>query len=101
MRARLQRNFGTAANQVLWRGLVPLIGDPSFADDSVFAIDRWLARVDADRRKIPLARKIIQDKPDSRRRPLHRRRRRRGAGGGLRPDGGRLRHPAPGRRRAR
>jgi hypothetical protein len=65
MRARLQRNFGTAANQVLWRGQAPLIGDPSFADDSVFAIDRWLARVDADRRRVPLARKIIQDKPDS------------------------------------
>ena len=34
MRARLMRNFGTAANQVLWRGQAPLIGDPSFADDA-------------------------------------------------------------------
>jgi hypothetical protein len=65
MRARLQRNFGTAANQILWRGQAPLIGDPSFADDSVFAMDRWLARVDADHRKVRLARKIIQDKPDT------------------------------------
>jgi hypothetical protein len=65
MRARLQRNFGTAENQVLWRGQAPLIGDPSYADDSVFAMDRWLARVHADRRKVPLARKIIQDKPGS------------------------------------
>jgi len=63
MRARLQRNFGTAANQILWRGQVPLIGDPSFADDSVFAMDRWLAAVHADHRKLPLARKIIEDKP--------------------------------------
>jgi hypothetical protein len=63
MRARLERNFGTAANQILWRGQAPLVGDPSFADDSVFAMDRWLARVDADHRKVPLARKIIQDKP--------------------------------------
>src|SRR3954470_1392517 len=62
MRARLERNFGTAANQVLWRGQVPLIGDPSFADDSVFTMDRWLARVHADHRKVPLARKIIEDK---------------------------------------
>jgi len=62
MRARLERNFGTAANQVLWRGQAPLIGDPSFADDSVFAIDRWLARVHADHRKVPLARKIIEGK---------------------------------------
>ncbi len=65
MRARLLRNFGTAANQILWRGQVPLIGDPSFADDAVFAMDRWLARVDADHRKVPLPRKIIQDKPDT------------------------------------
>jgi hypothetical protein len=65
MRARLLRNFGTAANQVLWRGQAALIGDPAFADEAVFAMDRWLARVHADRRKIPLARKIIQDKPDS------------------------------------
>jgi hypothetical protein len=65
MRARLQRNFGTAANQILWRGQAPLIGDPSYAQDAVFAVDRWLARVHADDRKIPLAKKIIQDKPDS------------------------------------
>jgi hypothetical protein len=64
MRARLQRNFGTAANQVLWRGQAPLIGDPAFADEAIFAVDRWLARVHADRRRVPLARKIIQDKPD-------------------------------------
>src|SRR3954449_3285185 len=38
MRARLERNFGTAANQILWRGQAPLIGDPSFADDAVFAV---------------------------------------------------------------
>src|SRR4051794_11464793 len=63
MRARLERNFGTAANQILWRGQAPLIGDPSYADDSVFAMDKWLARVAADHRKIPLSRKIIQDKP--------------------------------------
>jgi hypothetical protein len=63
MRARLERNFGTAANQVLWRGEAPLIGDPSFAAESVFAMDRWLARVHADHRRVPLARKIIQDRP--------------------------------------
>ena len=65
MRARLERNFGTAANQILWRGQSPLIGDPSYADDAVFAVDRWLARVHADRRRVPLPRKIIQDRPDT------------------------------------
>lgn len=65
LRARLLRNFGTAANQVLWRGQAPLIGDPAFAGDAVYALDDWLARVHADRRKVPLAKKIIQNKPDS------------------------------------
>jgi hypothetical protein len=63
MRARLERNFGTAANQVLWRGAVPLVGDVTFADEAVFAMDRWLARVDGDHRRVPLGRKIIEDKP--------------------------------------
>ncbi|MCA1706888.1 MAG: DUF6351 family protein, partial [Actinobacteria bacterium] len=63
MRARLLRNFGTAANQVLWRGQAALIGDPSFAVDAVFTVDRWLARVNGDKREVPLAKKIIQDKP--------------------------------------
>jgi Tannase-like family of unknown function (DUF6351) len=63
MRARLERNFGTAANQILWRGAAPLIGDPSYADESVFAMDSWLARVHADRRKVSLARKIVEDRP--------------------------------------
>jgi hypothetical protein len=63
MRARLLRNFGTDANQVLWRGQVPLLGDVNYAVDAVYALDRWLARVDADRRAVPLAKKIIQDRP--------------------------------------
>jgi hypothetical protein len=65
LRARLMRDFGTAANQVLWRGPALLIGDPSFADEAVFAVDRWLGQVHHDHRKIPLARKIIKDKPKS------------------------------------
>ncbi|MBV9292885.1 MAG: hypothetical protein JO222_10595 [Frankiales bacterium] len=63
MRARLLRNFGTAANQVLWRGQVALLGDANYVDQSVIAMDRWLARVNADHRHIPLSQKIIQDKP--------------------------------------
>ncbi|MDQ6835436.1 MAG: DUF6351 family protein, partial [Actinomycetota bacterium] len=63
MRARLLRNFGTAANQVLWQGQAPLIGDPSYVDAAVFAMDGWLAKVNADHRGVALPRKIIQDKP--------------------------------------
>ena len=65
MRDRLLQNFGTAANQVLWQGPAPLIGDPSFADDAVYAMDGWLARVYADHRNVALSQKILQDKPAS------------------------------------
>src|SRR3954453_10059188 len=63
MRARLLRNFGTAANQVLWRGQAPIIGDSNYVDESVFAMDKWLGRFEADGRDVPLPQKIIQDKP--------------------------------------
>jgi hypothetical protein len=63
MQARLQSEFGTSANQVMWRGSEPLHGDPSFLDDSVFAMDEWLGAVHADNRQVPLATKIIEDKP--------------------------------------
>ncbi|MFZ0041508.1 MAG: DUF6351 family protein, partial [Solirubrobacteraceae bacterium] len=65
MRDRLLRNFGTAANQILWQGPAPLIGDPTFSDAAVFAMDGWLGKVNADHRGIPLSQKIIQDKPDT------------------------------------
>jgi hypothetical protein len=63
MRARLMRNFGTAANQILWRGQVPLLGDTNYVDQSIVAIDGWLANVEKDPRDLSLARKIIDDKP--------------------------------------
>jgi hypothetical protein len=63
MRARLLREFGTAGNQVLWRGQVPLLGDTNYVDEAIFALDRWLSRVEADHRRVPLAQKILSDKP--------------------------------------
>jgi hypothetical protein len=63
MRARLMEDFGTAANQVLWRGLAPIIGDVNYADQAVFAMDNWLAQVHADHSSLSLPQKIIQDKP--------------------------------------
>jgi hypothetical protein len=65
MRARLDRNFGTHANQILWRGQVPIFGDTTFTDDSILAMDEWLAAVAKDPRRMPLAKKIIADKPES------------------------------------
>ena len=63
MRARLLRNFGTAANQVLWRGQTPIVGDASYADAAVLAADQWVARFTADQRPVPLAQKIREDRP--------------------------------------
>jgi hypothetical protein len=63
MRARLLRDFGTSANQVLWRGAAPLIGDATYSDKAVMAMSHWLGRVREDHRGIPLPQKIIQDKP--------------------------------------
>ena len=65
MRARLEREHGTAANQVLWRGQVPLLGDAGYTDQSIIAMDGWLAAVEKDERDVPLARKILEDKPES------------------------------------
>jgi len=63
MRARLEREHGTAANQLLWRGQVPLFGDANYVDEAILAVDRWLAVVEKDPRDVPLAQKIIEDKP--------------------------------------
>jgi hypothetical protein len=63
MRARLDREHGTHANQILWRGQTPLVGDPSYGDQSIVAVDGWLAIVEKDPRDLPLAKKIIADKP--------------------------------------
>ena len=65
MRERLIREHGTAANQVFWEGQTPLLGDPSFVDDSINKVDEWLAVVEADNRKVPLARKIIDAKAEA------------------------------------
>jgi hypothetical protein len=63
LRARLEREHGTAANQLLWRGSVALFGDVTFESDAILAMDKWLAAVEADKRNVPLARKIIEDRP--------------------------------------
>lgn len=59
MRDRLIREHGTADNQVFWEGQTPLLGDVTFVDASISAMDEWLAAVDADDRDIDLAQKIL------------------------------------------
>ena len=63
IRARLEREHGTFANQVIWFGAVPLMGDPNYATEAMLAMDRWLAAVEADRGTGSLAEKIIRDRP--------------------------------------
>jgi len=63
VRARLEREHGTAANQLLWRGSVPLLGDANYASQSIVAMDKWLAAVEADSRSVPVAQKILEDRP--------------------------------------
>ncbi|HJR19204.1 MAG TPA: DUF6351 family protein [Actinomycetota bacterium] len=63
VRARLEREHGTHANQVIWGGAAPIIGDVNYTTLGLVAMDRWLAAVEKDERNIPLAKKIIADKP--------------------------------------
>ena len=65
MRARLEREHGQAKNQVLWRGQVPLLGDAGYQGQAIVAMDEWLAAVEKDKRNVPLAQKILDDKPAS------------------------------------
>jgi hypothetical protein len=63
MRARLEQQNGTFANQVIWQGVVPLLGDVNYTTDGLVAMNRWLDAVDADTRAVPRSQKVIEDKP--------------------------------------
>jgi hypothetical protein len=63
IRARLEQQNGTFANQVIWQGVVPLLGDVNYTTDGLVAMNRWLDTVDADTRNVPRSQKIIEDKP--------------------------------------
>jgi hypothetical protein len=64
VRARLDREHGGHANQLIWEGPVTFTADPECERNSFIAIDRWLEAVAADRRDVPLARKVAEDRPD-------------------------------------
>jgi hypothetical protein len=64
IRSRLDRAHGTHANQVMWQGPAPIIGDPvELNQTALVAIDRWLTAVDNDHSHHSLANKVIADKP--------------------------------------
>jgi hypothetical protein len=63
IRARLEREHGSYANQVIWEGPVPLIGQTDYTVLGLRAMDRWLSAVEKDARDVPVSRKIVDDKP--------------------------------------
>ena len=61
---RLQKDQGHTDNRVMWFGTTPLIGNTDWAKEALFEMDRWLTAVEADKRKLPLRQKVVEDKPD-------------------------------------
>ena len=63
VRARLDREHGTHANQLIWEGPEPLLADNNCGTNSFLAMDQWLTAVEADHSPTPTAQKVIGDKP--------------------------------------
>jgi hypothetical protein len=63
IRARLDREHGSHANQLIWEGPLPIIGDSNCTVQSLIAMDRWLTAIEHDQRGRPLAQKVAGDKP--------------------------------------
>ena len=63
MRARLLREQGHLDNYVMWFGPAPILGSTEFGTEALIEMDRWLAAVEADDRKLPLEEKIAEDRP--------------------------------------
>src|SRR4051794_1654054 len=64
LRGRLDRAHKTHANQVMWQGPAPIIGDPvQLNSGALAAMTRWLDAVEADKSGKPLPAKVIADKP--------------------------------------
>lgn len=63
IRARLDREHGGHANQLIWEGPISFIADNNCEVNSFRAVDKWLARVNADQSKRSLAKKVIANKP--------------------------------------
>ena len=63
VRARLDREHGSHANQLIWEGPTVILADPQCELNSMVAMDRWLTAVESDHSKRPLERKIVRNKP--------------------------------------
>ena len=65
VRARLLREHGSYANQLIWEGPAPIVGDVDCNQNSLIAMDSWLAAVEQDSSSAQLSQKIVKDKPSS------------------------------------
>jgi hypothetical protein len=63
MRSRLSHANGGYGNQIIWTGSIPLVGDADFKQQSFLLLDKWLAAIEADKRDVALATKVVADKP--------------------------------------
>jgi hypothetical protein len=63
MRARLDREHGGHANQLIWEGPVLIKGDAQCERNSFAAMDTWLAAIAKDKSKRSLPQKVAADKP--------------------------------------
>ena len=68
LRARLDEANGHHKNQITWtwNNVVPIVGVGPPADielKSFLLMDKWLARIEADKRDLPKARKVVLNKP--------------------------------------
>src|SRR6202022_3531247 len=63
IRARLDRQHGTHANQDIWEGPAPIVGASKCTVESFIAMDGWLAVIEQDHSTNPPAGKVINDKP--------------------------------------
>jgi hypothetical protein len=60
---RFEREFGHRDNFVMWGGPTALIGDINFMTQSLAAMTRWLDAIETDISDMPLAQKILDNKP--------------------------------------
>jgi hypothetical protein len=66
LRARLDAANGGHGNQVIWTWDGSLLGigpPPAVAAKSFLTMDAWLGAIEADHRSVPLAQKVLDDKP--------------------------------------
>lgn len=65
IRARLDRDNGGHANEIMWTGEPAFLNDPAANHDAFVLMDGWLARIEADQSGGSLQDKVIADKPTS------------------------------------